>query len=155
MNEANNSDYMNEANNSDYMNEASDEYKKYFKDVKNSALFNQEEVKKEYDIEDIINFFIKDNIDNKSTLTAGRVYQKNKKNNLIETFFKLVTEEVNKMESKNNKDLDNSFFNLNKKILSNNVYNLKEILKTYNIDEERLSYFLLGTLIQYMYESRS
>jgi len=122
---------------------------------KNGALFNQEEVKKEYDIEDIINFFIEDNIDNKSTLTAGRVYQKNKKNNLIETFFKLVTEEVNKMESKNNKDLDNSFFNLNKKILSNNVYNLKEILKTYNIDEERLTYFLLGTLIQYMYESRS
>ena len=77
---------------------------------KNGALFNQEEVKKEYDIEDIINFFIEDNIDNKSTLTAGRVYQKNKKNNLIETFFKLVTEEVNKMESKNNKDLDNSFF---------------------------------------------
>jgi len=124
-------------------------------EVKNGSLFNQEEVKKEYDIEDIINFFIGDNIDNKSTLTAGRVYQKNKKNNLIETFFKLVTEEVSKMESKNNKDLDNSFFNLNKKILSNNVYNLKEIIKTYNIDEERLTYFLLGTLIQYMYESRS
>tara|TARA_E500000318_G_scaffold34720_1_gene33983 strand:+ start:11040 stop:11441 length:402 start_codon:yes stop_codon:yes gene_type:complete len=124
-------------------------------EAKNGSLFNQEEVKKEYDIEDIINFFIGDNIDNKSTLTAGRVYQKNKKNNLIETFFKLVTEEVSKMESKNNKDLDNSFFNLNKKILSNNVYNLKEIIKTYNIDEERLTYFLLGTLIQYMYESRS
>lgn len=146
---------MNEANNSDYMNEASDEYKKYFKDVKNGSLFNQEEVKKEYDIEDIISFFIEGNLDNKSTLTSGRVYQKNKKINLIETFFKLITEEVGKMESKNNKDLDNSFFNLNKKILSNNVYNLKEILKTYNIDEERLSYFLLGTLIQYMYESRS
>ena len=124
-------------------------------DVKNGSLFNQKEVKKEYDIEDIINFFIEDNIDNKSTLTAGRVYQKNKKINFIETFFKLVTEEVSKMESKNNKDLDNSFFNLNKKILSNNVYNLKEIFKTYNIDEERLTYFLIGTLIQYMYESRS
>lgn len=146
---------MNEANNSDYMNEASDEYKKYFKDVKNSAPLNNEDVKIEYDIDEIISFFIKDNVDNKSTFTAGRVYQKNKKNNLIETFFKLVTEEVGKIESKNNKDLDNSFFNLNKKILSNNVYNLKEILKTYNIDEERLTYFLLGTLIQYMYESRS
>ena len=125
------------------------------KEVKNGSFFNQEEVKKEYDIEDIINFFIEANFDNKSTLTAGRVFQKNKKNNLIETFFKLITEEINKMESKNNKDLDNSFFNLNKKILSNNVYNLKEILKTYNIDEERLTYFLLGTLIQYIYESRS
>lgn len=131
------------------------EVDKIAKEVKNGSLFNQEEVKKEYDIEDIINFFIEANFDNKSTLTAGRVFQKNKKNNLIETFFKLITEEINKMESKNNKDLDNSFFNLNKKILSNNIYNLKEIIKTYNIDEERLTYFLLGTLIQYIYESRS
>lgn len=146
---------MNEANNSDYLNVDSDEYKKHFKDVKNGAMFNKEDVKIEYDIDQIISFFIKNNFDKKTTLTAGRVYQKNKKNILIETFFKLITEEVNKMESKNNKDLDNSFFNLNKKILSNNIYSLKEILKTYNIDEERLSYFLLGTLIQYIYESRS
>jgi phage antirepressor YoqD-like protein len=40
-------------------------------------------------------------------------------------------------------------------ILSSNLYNIKEILKTYDIDEKRLSYFLLGTLIQYIYESRS
>ena len=67
----------------------------------------------------------------------------------------MLQEEVEKIDSKNNKDLDKSFFNLNKKILSSNLYNIKEILKTYDIDEKRLSYFLLGTLIQYIYESRS
>ena len=58
------------------------------------------------------------------------------------------------MESKNNKDLDNAFFNLNKKIISTNLYNIKEIMNQYNIDESRIIYFLLGTLIQYMYDKK-
>lgn len=106
------------------------------------------------DVNDIVEFFIDNNIENKSSLVAGRVYQKNKKNDIIETIFKLIEEEIKKMESKNNKDSDASFFNLNKKILSNNVYNLKEIIRTYDIDVEKISYFIIGTLIQYVYESK-
>ena len=65
-----------------------------------------------------------------------------------------MQEEINNLESKNNKDLDNSFFNLNKKILSSNIYNIKEIIKLYNIDEDRIISFFIGTLIQSIYDEK-
>jgi hypothetical protein len=123
-------------------------------EVKPSSLLSVEK-KEEINLEDIISFFNTNSDEYSVSLKAGRVYQTNKKLNLINTLFKMLQEEVEKIDSKNNKDLDKSFFNLNKKILSSNLYNIKEILKTYDIDEKRLSYFLLGTLIQYIYESRS
>ena len=129
------------------------ELDKHTKEV-NQDTFIKNDESSEISIDDIVKFFTDDNLDNKSGITAGRVYQKNKKNDIIETFFKLVEGEIKKMESKNNKDPDNSFFNLNKKILSNNIYNLKEIVRTYEIDEAKISYFLIGTLIQYVYESK-
>ena len=123
-------------------------------EVKPSSLLSVEK-KEEINLEDIISFFNTKSDEYSVSLKAGRVYQTNKKLNLINTLFKMLQEEVEKIDSKNNNDLDKSFFNLNKKILSSNLYNIKEILKTYDIDEKRLSYFLLGTLIQYIYESRS
>ena len=109
---------------------------------------------KDIDIEDVMKFLVDDNNEIKTTITSGRVYQKNKKLNFIETLFKLVEEEIGKMESKNNRDSDNSFFNLNKKILSNNLFSIKEIFKQYNLDEKRISNFVLGTLIQSIYDSK-
>lgn len=129
------------------------ELEKLTKEVNQDGFIKNKEVSK-IDIDDIVNFFTDDNFDNKSKVIAGRVFQKNKKNDIIETFFKLIEGEIKKMESKNNKDPDNSFFNLNKKILSNNIYNLKEIIRTYDIDNEKVLYFLIGTLIQYVYESK-
>jgi hypothetical protein len=99
-------------------------------------------------------YFTEGDADAITRVTAGRVFQKNKKINFIETLFKLIEEEISKMESKNNRDSDNSFFNLNKKILSNNLYNVKEIIKQYNLDEKRISDFLLGTVIQSIYDSK-
>ena len=108
---------------------------------------------KDADIEDVMKFLV-DNNEIKTTITTGRVYQKNKKLNFIETIFKLIEEEIGKMESKNNRDSDNSFFNLNKKILSNNLFTIKEIFKQYNLDENRISNFVLVTLIQSIYDSK-
>ena len=113
-----------------------------------------DETSKNIDIEDIMNFLVENNSENKTIVTSGRVYQKNKKLNFIETLFKLIEEEIGKMESKNNRDSDNSFFNLNKKILSNNLFSIKEIFKQYNLDEKRISNFILGTLIQSIYDSK-
>jgi hypothetical protein len=110
--------------------------------------------KEEIDIEEIMKYFTEGDADAITRVTAGRVFQKNKKINFIETLFKLIEEEISKMESKNNRDSDNSFFNLNKKILSNNLYNVKEIIKQYNLDEKRISDFLLGTVIQSIYDSK-
>jgi arginine/lysine/ornithine decarboxylase len=93
------------------------------------------EYRKEINIDDIVNFFSNNNSDVKNQIISGRVYQKNKKIKSVETIFKLLQEEVSKLESKNNKDLDSSFFNLNKKILYHQyVYNIKEIINLYDID---------------------
>ena len=102
----------------------------------------------------MVNFFIDGSHDKKNQITSGRVYQKNKKIKPLETIFKLLEEEINGIESKNNKDLDNSFFNLNKKILSSNIYNIKEIINLYNLDEKRIINFLIGTLIQSIYDEK-
>tara|TARA_R110001599_G_scaffold20073_1_gene76534 strand:+ start:58 stop:453 length:396 start_codon:yes stop_codon:yes gene_type:complete len=125
---------------------------KIIKEVPNG--FDRPEIKKEITSEEINNFFKQEGIEKEKQILSGRVYQKNKKLKSFETFFKLLEEEVSKIESKNNKDLDKSFFNLNKKILSSNLYNIKEIINLYDIDEDRIIYFLIGTLIQSIYDKK-
>lgn len=121
-------------------------------EVKNG--FQEPKKEEKINLDDIYNFLTPDNTDNKNSLLSGRVYQKNKNIEFLDTFFKLLEEEINKIETKNNRDADSTFFNLNKKILYNNMYNIKEIVKQYNLNEERILYFLLGTVIQYIYESK-
>tara|TARA_E500000178_G_C16349483_1_gene456805 strand:- start:36 stop:431 length:396 start_codon:yes stop_codon:yes gene_type:complete len=129
-----------------------DKLKDITKEVDNSLQENN--TIKEISIEDVIKYIVNNDTDTKARVTAGRVFQTNKKSNFIETLFKLIEEEIGKMESKNNRDSDNSFFNLNKKILSNNLFIIKEIIKQYNLDEKRISDFVLGTLIQSIYDSK-
>jgi hypothetical protein len=129
------------------------ELEKISKDVPTSSLQN-DKIEEKVSIEDIIDFFTNKETDKNNQLITGRVFQKNKKLKFTENFFKLIEEEVNKFETKNNKDLDVSFFNLNKKILSNNLYNIKEIINLYNIDEGRLIMFLVGTVIQSIYDKK-
>ena len=82
-------------------------------------------------IDDIIEFFLDNDVDNKSSLVAGRVYQKNKKNDIIETLFKLIEGEIKKSESKNNKDF---------KLKENNLNNLKSNnIKSDKSKKERFS----------------
>ena len=114
----------------------------------------EDETPENISIEEVMRFLVENDSEVKTVVTTGRVYQKNKKLNFIETLFKLIEEEIGKMESKNNRDSDNSFFNLNKKILSNNLFSIKEIFKQYNLDEKRISNFILGTLIQSIYDSK-
>ena len=125
-------------------------------DITKEVNYNLREDKtsKDISIEDVMKFIVENDNEAKTVITTGRVYQKNKKLNFIETLFKLIEEEIGKMESKNNRDSDNSFFNLNKKILSNNLFTIKEIFKQYNLDEKRISNFILGTLIQSIYDSK-
>ena len=129
-----------------------DKLKDITKEVDNSL--QEDNTIKEISIEDVIKYIVNNDTDTKARVTAGRVFQTNKKSNFIETLFKLIEEEIGKMESKNNRDSDNSFFSLNKKILSNNLFIIKEIIKQYNLDEKRISDFVLGTLIQSIYDSK-
>ena len=129
-----------------------DKLEKITTEVPNGFVEKKEE--KTISIDEVISFFTENDAEKNSGILAGRVFQKNKKIKIVENLFKLLEEEIKKMESKNNKDLDNAFFNLNKKIISTNLYNIKEIMNQYNIDESRIIYFLLGTLIQYMYDKK-
>ena len=58
------------------------------------------------------------------------------------------------MQSKDNNKSDKFLFNTNKKILENNLNSIREIFKIYNLKEDKIFYFLLGTMIQYIYESK-
>ena len=129
-----------------------DKLEKITTEVPNGFVEKKEE--KTISIDKVISFFTENDAEKNSVILAGRVFQKNKKIKIVENLFKLLEEEVKKMESKNNKDLDNAFFNLNKKIVSTNLYNIKEIMNQYNIDESRIIYFLLGTLIQYIHDKK-
>ena len=129
-----------------------DKLEKITTEVPNGFVEKKEE--KIISIDEVISFFTENDAKKNSVILAGRVFQKNKKIKIVENLFKLLEEEIKKMESKNNKDLDNAFFNLNKKIVSTNLYNIKEIMNQYNIDESRIIYFLLGTLIQYIYDKK-
>ena len=129
------------------------ELDKVTKEIPSTSLQNDKDEKK-ISIDEIINFFTDNDNEKNIKLVTGRVYQKNKRLKFTDIFFKLIEEEIKKFETKNNKDLDTSFFNLNKKILSNNVYNIKEIINLYGIDEERLIMFLVGTLIQSIYDKK-
>jgi len=84
----------------------------------------------------------------------GLVKQKNNKEiDILKTFLELIYNDVNEINSKHTGD-DKIFFNINKKILMSNLQNSHEILKMYKLNDDKLLYTLLGTLIQYMYERR-
>ena len=50
------------------------------------------DIKKDLEIEDIVNFFINKSDNKKSQIVSGRVYQKNKKIKPLETILKLFQE---------------------------------------------------------------
>ena len=103
-----------------------------------------------------IKLALKDSLemDKYDAFIQGMVKQKNiKKVDILKTFFESLYNEVNDINSKHTGE-DKSFFNINKKILITNLQNSHEILKMYDIGDEKLLYSLLGTLIQYIYERK-
>lgn len=94
-------------------------------------------------------------MDEFAAVQQGLVKQKNNKEiDVLKTFLELIYNDVNEINSKQTGD-DKIFFNINKKILLSNLQNSHEILKMYKLNDDKLLYTLLGTLIQYMYERRS
>lgn len=93
-------------------------------------------------------------IDDYNTFVKGMVKQKNNKRiDILKIFLELVYNDVNEINSIQTNG-DKSFFNVNKKILLSNLQNSYEILKMYNICGDKILYTLLGTLIQYIYETK-
>ena len=94
-------------------------------------------------------------MDEFDAVQQGLVKQKNNiEIDVLMTFLELIYNDVNEINSKQTGD-DKIFFNINKKILLSNLQNSHEILKMYKLNDDKLLYTLLGTLIQYMYERRS
>ena len=129
-----------------------DNYDKHFKEVKNS--FSLEEKKENISLDDIIEFLKGNNFEDNQNIDAGLIYQKNKDLRFIDSFFKSIISQIQEMQSKDNNKSDKFLFNTNKKILENNLNSIREIFKIYDLKEEKIFYFLLGTMIQYIYESK-
>ncbi len=129
-----------------------DNYDKHFKEVKNS--FSLEQKKENISLDDIIEFLKGNNFEDNQNIDAGLIYQKNKDLSFIDSFFKSIISQIQEMQSKDNNKSDKFLFNTNKKILENNLNSIREIFKIYDLKEEKIFYFLLGTMIQYIYESK-
>ena len=132
------------------MNEV-EKFEKHAVEVESNSL-KEDNKKDEIFFNDVLEFFNTGNKENDNALLDGLVYQKNKDIKFIDNIFKLLKENVNNIKSKNNAYYDNFLFNTNKKILSNNIDHINSIIKNYDIKEEKILYFILGTLIQYIYE---
>ena len=134
------------------MNEI-EKFDKHTTEVDNS-LSKPRVVEDQLTIEQVVKFFENDDYDFKASLQKGLVFQTNKELKIVDLFFKELLQEIESIKSKNNRDLDMSFFNINKKVLSSNLSNIKQIFKHYNINDKKIIGFLIGTLIQYTYESK-
>lgn len=130
------------------------ELEKITKEIPSSTLFTTEK-------ENIFPFneitaYLKQSldIDDYNTFVKGMVKQKNNKRiDILKIFLELVCNDVNEINSIQTNG-DKSFFNVNKKILLSNLQNSYEILKMYNVCGDKILYTLLGTLIQYIYETK-
>jgi|TARA_A100000172_G_scaffold57199_1_gene37044 hypothetical protein len=132
------------------MNEV-EKFEKHTVEV-NSTSLKEDTEKGEILFEDVLKFFNTGDKENDNALLNGLVYQKNKDNRFIDTIFKQLKENINNIQTKNNADSDTFLFNTNKKILFNNIEHINSIIKNYDIKEEKILHFILGTLIQYIYE---
>jgi uncharacterized protein (UPF0305 family) len=129
-----------------------DKYDKHFKEVKNT--FSLQEKKENISLDDVIEFLKGNNFEDNQNIDAGLIYQKNKDLRFIDNFFKSIISQIQEIQSKDNNKSDKFLFNTNKKILENNLNSIREIFKIYDLKEEKIFYFLLGTMIQYIYESK-
>ncbi len=84
----------------------------------------------------------------------GKTLQKNKKVDIINIFFKNLIEHIDQINNQNIGDNNNNLFKINKKIIKNNIESLQSIFNLYELKDDKITFFILGTLIQYIYECR-
>ena len=84
----------------------------------------------------------------------GKTLQKNKKVDIINIFFKQLIEHMDQINNQNVGDNNNNLFKINKKIIKNNIESLQSIFNLYELKDDKITFFILGTLIQYIYECR-
>lgn len=111
------------------------------------------ETNNKLDINQIEKYIKSISFDNYENYNKGKVYQKNKELNLVQYFFKLLMQEINKENTNNESDINNIVISrLNKKMVIDNISGLNSILSNFNLNDEKILYILLGTIIQYIYE---
>ena len=124
----------------------------YTKEVKPTSLTLDEDIIKDFDIE-YIEKFIKDlDYEKYNNFISGKVYQKNKELNLYNCITKLLLDNINVSEDNFTDSTNKNLSKLNKKLLTDNLQNLNTLLNNLPIDNMKIFYSLLGTMIQYIYE---
>lgn len=124
----------------------------YTKEVKPTSLTLDEDIIKDFDIE-YIEKFIKDlDYEKYNNFISGKVYQKNKELNLYNCITKLLLDNINVSEDNSTDSTNKNLSKLNKKLVTDNLQNLNTLLNNLPIDNMKIFYSLLGTMIQYIYE---
>ena len=124
----------------------------YTKEVKPTSLTLEDDIIKNFDIE-YIEKFIKDlDYEKYNNFISGKVYQKNKELNLYNCITKLLLDNINVIEDNSTDSINKNLSKLNKKIVTDNLQNLNTLLNNLPIDNMKIFYSLLGTMIQYIYE---
>lgn len=82
----------------------------------------------------------------------GRVYQKNKELNILQSIIILLINEV-KETNHNHTDATNVILSkVNKKLIVEQLSSLNLVFNHLNLDNKKIYHYLLGTIIQYIYE---
>ena len=124
----------------------------YTKEVKPTSLTMEEEVSKDFNIEYIEKFIKELDYEKYNNFISGKVYQKNKELNLYNSITKLLLDNINSIDDNSTDGTNKNLSKLNKKLLIDNLQNLNTLLNNLPIDNIKIFYSLLGTMIQYIYE---
>lgn len=124
----------------------------YTKEVKPTSLTTEEEVSKDFNIEYIEKFIKELDYEKYNNFISGKVYQKNKELNLYNSITKLLLDNINGIDDNSTDGTNKNLSKLNKKLLIDNLQNLNTLLNNLPIDNIKIFYSLLGTMIQYIYE---
>ena len=124
----------------------------YTKEVKPTSLTTEEEVNKDFNIEYIEKFIKELDYEKYNNFISGKVYQKNKELNLYNSITKLLLDNINGIDDNSTDGTNKNLSKLNKKLLIDNLQNLNTLLNNLPIDNIKIFYSLLGTMIQYIYE---
>lgn len=124
----------------------------YTKEVKPTSLTMEEEVSKDFNIEYIEKFIKELDYEKYNNFISGKVYQKNKELNLYNSITKLLLDNINGIDDNSTDGTNKNLSKLNKKLLIDNLQNLNTLLNNLPIDNIKIFYSLLGTMIQYIYE---
>jgi len=125
----------------------------HYTEVPSSSL-NEDIVNSDINFDKVDNYIKENFSDFYHNFIEGKTIQKNKNLDIINIFFKSLVDHVDNINNENIGDNNSNLFKINKKIIKTNIESIQSIFNLYELKQDKINFFILGTLIQYMYECR-